>query len=488
MIEPKVLVLLAIMLPFLCAAGVNFLGRWKNLRDIWQVLCAACQIYFIWAIYKDFLAAEPTKAELFEILPQISFGFEVEPLGILYAAIASVLWLFAIIYSVGYLRAKQDEKQTRFFVFYSLSIAASIGIAFASNLISLFIFYEMLTLLTLPLVTHGGGAQAKSAGRYYLIYLLGSSLVFLLPAIAATYAFAGAIDFEGGGMVFANNVSNNAIGFVFLLFVFGAAKSAILPMHKWLPKAMVAPAPVSALLHAVAVVNAGVFVIAKVVVYVFGAANIELTDFAQKAVLYVAAATIIYAGIKAARQSSIKTMLAYSTIANLSYMILGVLLLSKAGLVGAGVQMAAHAIGKITLFFVAGALLVLFKAEKIADCNGLAKKAPILFGCFFLCSLSIIGTPFFAGGISKHLILAAAHEQDIKWVAYVLYAAMALAMLYLLPISYRAFFKKASNGANAVNLGKNYFMQAAILGTTLLLLAFQVYEKYIKLLLEKVAV
>ena len=345
MIEPQVLMIFAIMLPFITAAGINLFAANKNLREAWQVICATGLIFMTGYIYYNFMHELDAVAGIINILPGIGINFEVEPLGIIYAGLASMLWLFSIIYSAGYLRFKNDVKQTRFFIYFALSIGASIGLAFSSNLISAFIFYELLTLVTFPLVTHNGTAEAKQAGRSYLICLLGGSIAFMLPAIVAVYALSGSVDFIAGGIIFKPDVSHNALMLVFLLFLFGAAKAAIIPMHGWLPKAMVAPAPVSALLHAVAVVTGGVFIIAKVIIYVFGADNIEFASILKEILIYITMATIVISGIMALFQPQIKKRLAYSTISNLSFIILAFALLTVCGAVagGAGVDSACTA-------------------------------------------------------------------------------------------------------------------------------------------------
>ncbi len=486
MIEPQMLIIIAILLPFINAAGINLFANRPNIREAWQLLNAVLLVIVVGYMYYNFTHEINAVASIVNILPGIGINFEVEPLALIYAGIASVLWLFAIIYSAGYLRIKNDQKQARFFIFYSLSIGAAIGLAFSSNLVSALIFYEMLTFVTYPLVTHEGSAAARSAGRTYLIYLLGGSLAFMLPAIAGVYYLSGTTDFTAGGILFKPDVSHMALTLIFLLFLFGASKAAVMPMHRWLPKAMIAPAPVSALLHAVAVVKAGVFVIAKVIIYVFGADNIEFASILKEAVLYIAAATIVISAIYALRSKELKKRLAYSTISNLSFIILAFAILTESGAVAGGAHMVTHAMGKITLFFIAGTIGLLFGVNYIHECNGLGKKSPVLAGCFFLCSLSLIGVPYFAGGESKDLMKAAAQLENMKWLVYMSYGMMALSASYLLPISYRAFFKPAV--ATDAPATKGLLMKTAIIGTTGLTLAFPFYAQFVVKLLEKVIV
>lgn len=486
MIEPQMLIIIAIILPFFAAAGVNLFSAYKNVREIWQIICALGLIATIAGIYDNFTHELDAVASIINILPGIGINFEAESISIIYASIASVLWLFAIIYSAGYLRFTNDQKQSRFFIYYSLSIGASIGLAFSSNLVTSFIFYEMLTLVTFPLVIHNGDAESRAAGRTYLVYLLGSSLGLMLPAIIGVYYLSGSVDYTAGGIIYKPDINYTSLIIIFMLFLFGTAKAAVMPMHRWLPKAMVAPAPVSALLHAVAVVKAGVFFIAKVMIYIFGADNIEFASILKELVIYIAGFTIVLSAIFALKSAELKKRLAYSTISNLSYIILAFAILTENGVIAGGAHMVSHALGKITLFFVAGAIGLLFHVKYIKDCDGLGRKSPILFGCFFLCSLSLIGTPYFAGGISKELIVTAAIDDGVKWLVYLFYVMMLLSAAYLLPISLRAFFKRGEGNLTAISGGK--LMKVAVIGTTALTLMYPFYAEYITKLLARVIV
>jgi len=462
MIEPQVILIAAVLLPFIAAAGINLLGKWQNMRDCWQVLCALGQIFLLSQLYIILAAENYPAANLFDFFANVGFGFALEPLGLVYAMVAGVLWLASIIYSIGYLRFTSDKQQTRFFIFFALAIGCSTAIAFASNLIVMFVFYEALTLLTYPLVAHYGAKEGvKEAARTYLIYLVGSSLAFLLPAIGCAYYLTGTVDFTDGGNFYNSSISDSAKLLVMLLFVFGAAKAAMFPLHGWLPKAMVAPAPVSGLLHAVAVVKAGVFVVGKVIIYIFGADNIGLSGAYRDVIIYIAAFTILYSAYKALKTNDIKGRLAYSTISNLAYIVLAFALLVQAGMVAGGAHIVSHAVGKITLFFAAGAIIAITGAYKVDQLNGMAKQHPLFFGCFFLCSLSIIGLPFFAGGETKHLITLAAEDAELKWVVSLLYVSMALKAAYLLPITYKAFFGKTAKKIPPYKT--SMFMKVAVL-------------------------
>ena len=265
-------ILVALLLPVLAAASCLLLGGGlgrPNLRDIATPLIGACTFAAVWRLAGDVLAGGRPELVLFEVLPGVELAFQVEPLGLLYGLVASGLWIVTSIYAVGYMRGHHEQNQTRFFTFFALSIFAALGIAFASNLFTLFLFYEALTLLTFPLVTHHGTDEARRAGRVYLGILLFTSISFLLFAILFTWRLTGTIEFTPGGILGAET-SSGMVTVLLLLYAFGAGKAALMPFHRWLPNAMVAPTPVSALLHAVAVVKAGVFAILKIVVYVFG--------------------------------------------------------------------------------------------------------------------------------------------------------------------------------------------------------------------------
>ncbi len=255
----------------------------------------------------------------------------------MFAALASGLWLVNSIYSIGYMRGNNEKNQTRFYVMFAVSLAATMGIAFAGNLFTLFLFYEVLTLSTYPLVSHKGDAATVQSARVYLGILISASIGLLLPAIVWTYAVTGGGDFVPGGIL-RGYVQGPAVGLLLVLFVFGAAKAAVMPVHRWLPAAMVAPTPVSALLHAVAVVKAGVFTITKVIVYIFGI-DFLFAEPSSGWLFYAAAFTIIAASLVALRQQNLKRLLAYSTIAQLSYVVMAVAILKPLAEVGAAIHM-----------------------------------------------------------------------------------------------------------------------------------------------------
>lgn len=373
-----------------------------------------------------------------------------EPLGLLFALVASFLWIVSSLYSIGYMRKHQEKNQTRFYACFSLAIAATMGIAFAGNMLTLFVFYEGLTLFTYPLVTHAGDEKAKRAGRIYLGLLLSTSVLFLLPAIIWTWHLTGSLEFTKGGIL-AGTTSEYQLGILFVLYVFGCGKAALMPFHRWLPSAMVAPAPVSALLHAVAVVKAGVFTILKVTIYLFG------TDLVTRlpsinGLIAVAAVTILFASLVAMTKDNLKARLAYSTISQLGYVVLGALLASKSSIIGSSIHIVNHAFGKITLFFCAGAIMLATQKTHISQMQGIGHTMPFTMLAFLIASLSIIGLPPFGGLWSKYYLLIGTLEADQLALLVVLMISSLLNIIYLLQIPIRAFFLVPKTATESIKI------------------------------------
>ncbi len=377
----------------------------------------------------------------------MEFGFSVEPLGMIFACVASTLWIVNSIYSIGYMRGNNEPRQTSFYVCFAIAIAGAIGVAFSANLFTLFLFYEVLTLSTYPLVTHKASAEAMASGRVYLLLLLGTSMVLLLPAIVLTGVVAGTLDFTPGGIL-AGRMTPTALAVLLAVFMFGIGKAALMPMHFWLPAAMVAPTPVSALLHAVAVVKAGVFTVVKVIVYIFGIDLLKETG-AGDWLVYAAGFTVITASIVALRQDNLKRRLAYSTVSQLSYVILAAAILTPISIVGAGLHIAAHAVSKITLFFAAGSIYTAAHLTEISQLNGIGRRMPWTMGAFAIGALSMIGVPPTVGFTSKWFMLTGAMS-DANWVALgVIFVSTMLNAGYFLPILYAAFLKEPDQGSHA---------------------------------------
>jgi multicomponent Na+:H+ antiporter subunit D len=434
-------IVLALILPLAGAVGIALAGRVSaNLRETVTLVTAGGLAATVWSLLPALMEGERPGVSVTELLPGVEIAFRVEPLGMLFAALASGLWIVNSLYSIGYMRGNKEQHQTRFYVMFAVSLAATMGVAFAGNLITLFLFYEMLTLSTYPLVAHKGDESTVRSARVYLGILLTTSIGLFLPAVIWTYSVAGSGDFTAGGFL-AGHIEGPAIGLLLGLFVFGIGKAAVMPVHRWLPAAMVAPTPVSALLHAVAVVKAGVFTITKVIVYVFGV-DFLFAEPSSGWLVYAAAFTIIAASVVALRQQNLKRLLAYSTIAQLSYVVMAAAILKPLAEIGAATHMVAHAFGKITLFFAAGAIYVAAKKTEIGQLQGIGRRMPITMTAFTIGALSMIGVPPTGGFVSKWYILAGAFEGDNYVALLTIILSTALNAAYFLPIVYVAWFMR----------------------------------------------
>ena len=436
-------ILVAVALPLFGALGIALAARiGANFREAATLLTAAALACCVWSLAPSLLEGARPAVSVAEVLPGIEIAFAVEPLGMLFAALASLLWIINSLYSIGYMRGNREPKQTRFYVMFAVSLAATIGIAFAANLFTLFLFYEALTLATYPLVAHKGDKSTVASARVYIGVLLTTSIGLFLPAIIWTYTAAGTTDFAMGGIL-EDKLRGPAAGLLLALFVLGIGKAAVMPVHRWLPAAMVAPTPVSALLHAVAVVKAGVFTITKVIVYIFGIDYL----FASPGtgwLVYAAAFTIIAASVVAFRQQNLKRLLAYSTVAQLSYVVMAAAILKPLAEIGAAIHIVAHAFGKITLFFAAGAIYTAAKKTELHELRGIGRRMPITMSAFTIGALSMIGVPPTGGFVSKWYILAGAFEADNYVALFTIVASTALNAAYFLPIVYMAWFAPES--------------------------------------------
>lgn len=356
----------------------------------------------------------------------------------LFALIATFLWIPNSIYSIGYMRAHHEKNQTRYYTCFAVALASAVGMAFAANLATLFLFYEILTLSTFPLVTHAGTPEAKRSGRIYLGILLGTSIGFQLLAIIGTYAVAGTLDFKEGGIL-AGTAGPGVIAILFALYMFGVGKAALMPFHRWLPAAMVAPTPVSALLHAVAVVKGGVFTVMKVVIYVFGLDMMQMSHPGEW-VMWLAAFTILAGSAIALTKDNLKARLAYSTISQLSYIVLGAAIANSYAILGSSLHILMHAFGKITLFFCAGAIIITAHKDKVSDMRGLGRAMPWTMGAFLIGSLSVIGLPPLGGHWSKWFLVLGTLEAGHILLAVTLLISTLLNIAYLMPIVARAYF------------------------------------------------
>ena len=430
----------AIATPLIGAVGIGLTGRWPNVREAVTLATATILIALVFAWVPLVLEGERPYVHLFEFMPGLDIALRLEPLGILFACLASGLWLVNSIYSIGYMRGNHEKHQTRFYTCFAIALSAAMGIAMAENLLTLFIFYEVLTLSTYPLVAHKGNEHSMRQARIYLGILLGTSIGLLLPAMFYVYSQTGTLAFTHGGIL-QGVVEGPVVGLLLLMFVLGVGKAAVMPVHRWLPAAMVAPTPVSALLHAVAVVKAGVFTITKLIVYIFGP-DYVFSQPGTSWLIPLACFTIVAASLVALRQNNLKRMLAYSTIAQLSYVVLGAALLTPLGQVGTALHMLAHGFGKITLFFAAGAIYVAAHKSEISQLDGIGRRMPLTMVAFSIGALSMIGLPPTAGAISKWWLLGGAIDSGYWLVVATLAVSTALNCAYFLPVIYRAFFKE----------------------------------------------
>jgi len=435
---------LCLAVPVAGAALVGLLHRWPNLREAATLASAAALFAAVVALIEPVLGGARPALKLAEVFPGIPIALELEPLGLLFALIASGLWFVSTIYSIGYMRGNDEPHQTRFYACFALAIAGAMGVALSGNLLTMYLFYEFLTFVTWPLVTHHGDEAAKRGGRTYLSLLLGTSMLFLLPAMAITWWAAGTLDFTAGGIL-AGKIDGAAAAGLAALYAFGIGKAALMPFHRWLPAAMVAPTPVSALLHAVAVVKAGVFCVVKVVLYVFGM-EFGTEPFAW--LPWVAGFTILAASVVALRADNLKRRLAYSTVSQLSYVVLAAALIAPLSMVGAVLHIAAHAVGKITLFFAAGAIYTAAHKTEVSQLDGVGRRMPATMAAFAIGAFSLIGIPPCVGFISKWYILQGALASETYMAAAVLFLSTLLNAAYFLPIVYAAYFRPPSGPAH----------------------------------------
>jgi len=430
--------LYAILVSIAAVPLIMLSGNRPNLREFWTFLAAGIKFVLILSMASYILAGHTYSYTLIGILPSLSLSLKVDGFGMLFALVASSLWIVTSIYSVGYMRGLKELAQTRYFCCFAVALSATIGVAFAANLFTMYVFYEMLSLSTYPLVTHHQDEEARSAGRKYLTYLLGTSIGFALPAMILTYMTAGSLDFAAGG-VFAADTSRTLLLVLLLLFMFGFSKAGLMPFHSWLPGAMVAPTPVSALLHAVAVVKVGVFSILRIITGIYGIDLLTALNL-NTVICIIASFTVIVASLIALSQDNLKRRLAFSTVGQLSYIILGAGLASRLGVQGSMLHIAMHAFGKITLFFCAGGIFVATGKKYISEMVGIGKCMPVTMAAFFVGSLSVIGLPPTGGLLSKLLMVQGAMQAHMWPVLVVYLVSSLLNAAYFFPIVYRAFF------------------------------------------------
>lgn len=410
----------------------------STLRTVLNLAGAAAKLILVGVMLWNVGRFQDFEARL-ALLPGLDLVLRADELSLLFMTLSAVLWGVTTVYAVGYL--EDAPHRSRFFGFFSLCVSATAGIALAGNLFTLFVFYEILTLVTYPLVIHRGTPAALAAGRTYLMYTLPSGAL-LLVAVAALQVLAGPQDFVGAGYLkpFAAEHSGTLVLlFAALILGFGV-KAALVPLHGWLPQAMVAPAPVSALLHAVAVVKAGAFAILRVVYEVFGiefAATLGvLTPLAA-----VASLTIVYGSLRALAQDELKKRLAYSTVSQVSYIVLGAAVLGPISTIGGLVHVVHQGLMKITLFFSAGNYAETLGVHHVSEMDGIGRRMPLTTAAFTVGALGMIGVPPVAGFVSKLYLGAGAAQAGQWWVIGVLAVSSLLNAMYFLPILHRAWFR-----------------------------------------------
>ena len=447
----------AIIWPTLVALFILFSGKRPNIRECGTLLGSLVLCATVLSMTPVVLATGPILFSGFDLVPGIAFAFRVDALGLIFATTSSCLWILVSIYSIGYMRSLKEHAQTRFYFSFAVALAGAIGIAFAANLVTLFIFYEILTISTYPLVAHEETPEAMQGGHKYLAYLLTGG-VFLLLGILMTYFLVGTTDFAPNGILKPafGSTSKFTLHMIFFFFLLGFVKAAWMPFHAWLPAAMVAPTPVSALLHAVAVVKAGVFGIIRTVYYLYG------TDLMQELGLgitlaCIAAFTIIVANLYAIGQDNLKRLLAYSTINQLSFIILGAAILSPKAALGAMIHIAYHGFMKITLFLCAGAIMVVTGIRQISQMAGIGRLMPITMTAFTVAAFGMCSIPPVAGFISKWYFCLGSIQADQIAFLFVALTASILDLVYFFPIVRTAFFNKL-RGAQGKETGQPLYL------------------------------
>ena len=427
----------AVLVSLIAIPGI-ISSRSPNIRETWTFVAAVTKLALVASMLPLVLNGGRVEYTLFQVFPNLGIAFRVDAFGMLFALVSSSLWIVTSIYSIGYMRSLDEHSQTRYFCFFAVALSATVGVAFSANLLTLYLFYEMLSLATYPLVTHHQDEEARSSGRKYLLYILGGSIGFALPAMLITYHFTGTLDFTAHG-VMANTVTPGIALVLTLMFLFGFAKVGIMPMHSWLPAAMVAPTPVSALLHAVAVVKVGAFSVVRVLTGIVGTGVLAQYHI-EIVVSIIASITVVTASLIAMSQDELKRRLAFSTIGQLSYIVLGVSLLSVSGMTGGMLHIAMHAFGKITLFFCAGAIFCATGIKYISKMKGIGRRMPVTMTAFFIGSLSVVGLPPCGGFISKWYLVLGTIEAGQIGLLLVLLSSSFLNAVYFFPVFYNAFF------------------------------------------------
>lgn len=438
---------LAVMIPLFGALVVTTMKNHPNIREFIS-FCASVLLFCVVLSFIPALKAGQTLVyPIFNLLPGLSITLRADGFSMIFAMVASSLWMIAVFYSMGYMRAHDEPCQTRFNACFALAIFGAIGVALSDNLFTLYLFYEIVSICTYPLVAHHQDEEGYSGGRKYIVYLTATAKMFLLPALILIYVLVGNLDFPHNifdGM-FPADTKSWVIVMLYIFCILGFAKNGIMPLHHWLPGAMVAPTPVSALLHAVAVVKVGVFCTTRTMLYVFGVDTMNMLNLGIPTAYFVGF-TIIMASVIALSKDNLKARLAYSTVSQLSYIILGVALLTPHAIEGGLIHIVNHGFSKITLFFCAGAIYIATHKKLISEMSGLGRTMPYTFGAFAVASLSMIGAPPVAGFVTKWYLLVGAMEAHQIGILLILITSTVLNVAYFAPVTYKAFFGKRPEG------------------------------------------
>jgi multicomponent Na+:H+ antiporter subunit D len=435
--------LLALLIPLIGTLGVMIKGDKENIREGISSISSILLLLVVGSMVPAVWHGKTLIFHMFTILPGVSVTLRADSMSMIFALVASSLWTIAVFYSMGYMRGLKEHAQTRFNACFALAIFGAIGVAFSDNLFTMYLFYEIVSVCTYPLVAHHQDDEGYKGGRKYLVYLTATAKMFLLPAMILIYVLTGTLDFAPNIStgIFPQGVNSTLVVMLYIFCIFGFAKNGIMPFHHWLPGAMVAPTPVSALLHAVAVVKVGVFCTTRVMLYVFGTDTMNVLNLGIPTAYFVGF-TVIAASIIALSKDNLKARLAYSTVSQLSYIIMGVALLTVPGIQGGLIHIVNHGFSKITLFFCAGAIYVVTHKKNISEMGGLGKSMPFTFGAFAIASLSMIGAPPVAGFITKWNLLVGSVQAHQMGILLILIASTMLNAAYFAPISYKAFFGK----------------------------------------------
>lgn len=485
----SIMMLVVILIPILGGALIPLIP-FKNRRHMTISLEAVVVLTSILVV--SLLMHRPEEAlDVVHFTNNLSISFRIDGMTMIFAGLVAVLWPLATLYSFEYMKHEGHERY--FFMFYTMTYGVTLGIAFAEDLLTLYFFYELLTLVTVPLVVHTLSREAILASRKYLYYSLGGA-AFAFIGLIFIMTYGSSLDFTYGGVLDPSRIGGKTdvllLVYVFAFFGFGV-KAAVCPFNSWLPQAGVAPTPVTALLHAVAVVKSGAFAIIRLTYYCYGT-EFLLGSWAQTVVMVVVIFTIVYGCSRAVKETHLKRRLAYSTISNLSYILFGAVMMTPLGLVGALSHMVFHAFMKICSFFCAGAVMYKTGKSYVHELTGMGRKMPKVFGIFTIASLALMGVPGLAGFVSKFNLAKAAVMSD-NWLTYVGIAALLLSALltaiYMLSIVVRAFFPNKDFDYNTLKNVEdpNWYMLIPLAVFAAVIIYFGLYPRTIMQLITDVA-